>query len=139
MSNDLATMWAKGLASGTLAFPRCTACGAWNWYPLPRCGCCQSDQIVWREVTPLGSIFIWTRSHHDFVKGGTLAEPAVIALVEMADAPNIRIPCRQGTAGAPPRIGEGVRLEVGRLNGVAVWCYVPQGGVGVLAAEIGAP
>ena len=121
MSDDLETRWAEGLASGRLAFPRCAACAAWNWYPLPQCSRCQSDQLEWVEVAPLARIFSWTRAHYDFLKGGALAEPAVIALVEITEAPEIHLPVRQLVAGAPPVIGTLVRLEVAQ----AIWCSAP--------------
>ena len=125
MSDDLETRWEQGLASGRLAFPRCAACGAWNWYPLPQCSRCQSDQLEWAEVAPLARIYSWTRAHYDFLMGGALAEPAVIALVEIADAPEIRLPVRQLAAGAQPVIGEMVHLEVAQSGGRAIWCYAP--------------
>jgi uncharacterized protein len=139
MNADLDAMWSAGLSNGELAFPRCSACGAWNWYPLPQCGRCQSSQTPWVRVALQGRIFSWTRTHHDFVKGGVLAEPVVIALVEIADAPEIRIPCRQQTAGAPPAIGEPVNLVVGHFEDRTIWCFAPHSERADTAADKGAP
>lgn len=79
--------------------------------------------MLWVNVQPEGQIYSWTLSHHNFVKGVALSEPVVIALVEIAEAPGVRIPCRQEKPGSLPKIGEPVRLEVAVYEGRHVWSF----------------
>lgn len=76
---------------GRLAFPRCESCGRFHWYPMKACPHCRSRDIAWRPVAGNGEIFSWTVVRHAFDPAYRDRLPYVIALVEFADAPGIRL------------------------------------------------
>jgi uncharacterized protein len=74
-----------------LAFPYCRSCGQFHWYPMPRCPHCRGSDIEWRQVSGRGTLFSFTRVMHAFDKSRADALPYVVALVEFADAPGVRL------------------------------------------------
>lgn len=76
---------------GCLAFPCCRSCGKFHWYPMPRCPHCRSKDVAWRAVSGRGTLFSFTRVMHAFDKSRAGALPYVVALVEFADAPGVRL------------------------------------------------
>lgn len=74
-----------------LVLPRCSSCECRFWYPQVTCPHCASSEWAWRNVKPNGSIFSWTVVHHAFSAGLAEAVPFVVGLVELDDAPDIRI------------------------------------------------
>jgi uncharacterized protein len=82
VSADTEFFWA-GAAKGELLCQRCSACGGLRYPPGPACPQCGS--LDWAAV-PLagrGRIFSYVVQHHPLPPGFT--EPAVIALVELAE------------------------------------------------------
>lgn len=75
----------EALADGRLLLPQCSACGAWQWPAVDRCGSCASDNIVWVERAMEGEIFSWTRTWHRFDLTETLDLPFVSVVVAVAD------------------------------------------------------
>jgi len=76
---------------GRLAFPYCRICGKFHWYPMPRCPHCRGNEIEWRQVSGRGQLFSFTRVMHAFDKSRADALPYVVALIEFADAPGVRL------------------------------------------------
>jgi len=74
-----------------LAFPYCTACGRYHWYPMKRCPHCRSNDIEWRPVSGRGQLYSWTVVRHPFDPALAEALPYVVALIEFPDAPGIRL------------------------------------------------
>ena len=83
------------LAQGVLAFPRCAECGRFHWYPMKLCPSCHGMRIGWVAVSGAGSLFSWTVVRQDFDPAVTarfgLRAPYVVALLEFADAPGVRL------------------------------------------------
>ena len=83
------------LARGELAFPRCADCGRFHWYPMILCPSCHGARIGWVAVSGLASLFSWTVVRHDFdpaiIGRFGLRTPYVVALLEFADAPGVRL------------------------------------------------
>ena len=93
-------------AQGRLVFPRCTSCGAFNWYPQPNCAACGGAESDWVEVAPEGRLFSWTivrRALHPPFK--PLA-PYAPVLIEFDQAPGVRLVTRW--------IGDQEALAIGR-------------------------
>jgi uncharacterized protein len=119
----LESVWAASLQSGLLKIPRCCHCHAWNWYPIPNCRSCQHSGFEWIEVGLTGTLYSWTRVHRRFTSF-ELAVPYVVGLVEMADAPGVRIAARLHVgADLVPGIGDAVTLEPARNAGGRHWQY----------------
>lgn len=79
------------LSNSNLRFPYCEACGRFHWYPMIACPNCQSADIIWREITPKGSVYSWTVVRHGFGAAPERPLPNVIALVTFPEAPGIRL------------------------------------------------
>ena len=83
------------LARGILAFPRCGDCGRFHWYPMKLCPFCHRAGIGWVAVSGVASLFSWTIVRHDFdpaaIERYGLRAPYIVALLEFADAPGVRL------------------------------------------------
>ncbi|MEQ9661436.1 MAG: zinc ribbon domain-containing protein [Parasphingopyxis sp.] len=75
------------LREGRLELPQCEGCGRWHWPAVFRCADCGSWDHRWEEQPLTGTVFTWTRTHHDF--GGTagIAKPFVTAIVALDTVP----------------------------------------------------
>ena len=123
--SEFGKRWQHNLEAGVLQLPRCTNCQAWNWYPLPACTHCQTKEFTWQNVATSGRLYSWTRVHRSFVKAD-IALPYIVALVELDDAPSVRLPCRLlDAASGTPRIGGRVLLRPAGSGADAFWGYVP--------------
>ena len=83
--------FAEGLKAGRLSFPCCRDCGKFHWYPMPLCPHCRSAAIEWRAVGGRGRVYSFTVVRHAFEEKWRHALPYVVALVEFADAPGVRL------------------------------------------------
>ncbi len=79
------------LAAGRLCFPYCMKCARFHWYPMPLCPHCQSADLAWREVAGRGTLYSWTEIHHAFDARYTGPLPYIVALIDFADAPGVRL------------------------------------------------
>jgi uncharacterized OB-fold protein len=76
---------------GRLAFPRCRDCGRCHWYPMPRCPHCRSSSLDWHPVAGPGRVYSFTIVRHAFEEKWRPELPYIVALVEFADAPGVRL------------------------------------------------
>lgn len=111
MSNIMAG-WQDALEAGELRFPKCRHCAAWNWYPLPRCRACGSDEFHWTKVEPLGVVHSWTRVHRVFSRDHDLVPPYTVAIIDMTAAAGVRLTCLQRPESPEPVIGDLVELTL---------------------------
>ena len=101
----LETLWREKWKRGVLEIPQCRECAAWNWYPLPACRSCHATAFEWKSVRLAGTLYSWTRVHRDFTGRG-IETPYLVGLVDVGDAPGVRIPCRiRQREGEDPEIG----------------------------------
>ena len=106
-----------GVAAGELRLPRCTACGAWQWYPLPGTAHCPGAAVEWTAVSPMGTVFTFTVVRRPFLPGTTRDDvPVVTILVELDDAPGIRLVSALRD-GIEPRVGMRVTAGFPDLGG----------------------
>ena len=122
MSEAWAAVWNADLARGVLRVPRCTACATWNWYPLLSCRHCGNGEFAWVELAPRGQLHSWTRVHRRFTTW-PIATPYLVGLVELADAPHLRLSCRIEAEGGDPVIGAHGRLEAGCEGEERFWRF----------------
>lgn len=75
------------LRAGHVELPQCKGCGKWHWPAVWRCGQCGSWEHDWHKVDMKGTIFSWTRTHHNF--GGTegFEKPFVSIIVALDQVP----------------------------------------------------
>jgi uncharacterized protein len=88
-----AEYWA-GAARQELRIPFCDRCGAANWYPEERCETCGGEAFSWRTMSGRGRLFSWVVVHRPFLAQYAGDVPFVPALVELEDAPTVRVPTR---------------------------------------------
>lgn len=79
---------------GEVVVPRCRSCGRRHWYPMERCPHCLSDDLDWAPVSPEGTVFSVTTVRYGFTAATRGRTPYGIALVELDDAPEVRLVCR---------------------------------------------
>ena len=81
------------LAAGRLCFPRCADCQRFHWYPMPLCPHCQSSRVNWQQVSGCGTLYSWTEIHHAFDARYKGPLPYIVALIDVSDAPGVRLVC----------------------------------------------
>jgi uncharacterized protein len=87
-----------------LQLQHCGACGAFIYYPRPRCPTCMSDNLTWERVSGRGKLYSYTivrrASTRSFADG-----PYVLAIVELDEGPrmttNLIAPQEQLKIGMP--------------------------------------
>jgi cytochrome P450/uncharacterized OB-fold protein len=94
-----------GVAAGELRLPQCERCGQWQWYPLPDVPHACGGQLVWRAVRPQGTVFTHTTVRRPFLPDDTSSVPYTSCLVELDDAPGVRL---------VGRLADGAAVEVGQ-------------------------
>ncbi|MBZ5735301.1 OB-fold domain-containing protein [Nocardioides sp. TRM66260-LWL] len=105
-ADDVDAPYWDGLARGVIALPRCAACDVWRTPGRVRCASCWSDEVLWQEVAPRGSVYSWIRTHRDVMSELDVRAPYVTVLVALDDAP-IRL-LGMLSADASVRIGDRV-------------------------------
>jgi uncharacterized OB-fold protein len=103
-------------AEGRLALPACSACGAWQWYPLDGRPCHPDAPLEWRDVPGTGRVFTFTRVERAFLPSGS-EPPHTVALVELdgVEGPRL-VTCIVGEGSDDVAIGDRVRLSPTRFD-----------------------
>ena len=83
--------WWDAAADHRLVVQRCGGCGARRHPPAPVCAECSSTDVGWDEVGPRGTVYTFTIVRQPFLPGTEDVVPYVVAAVELADAPGVRI------------------------------------------------
>lgn len=79
----------EGLARGELVLPRCSSCGAWEWYPSLSGPSCADAEYEWITLSGTGTVFSFVRVRRAFLPDGQV--PYVVALIEPDGAPGVRL------------------------------------------------
>lgn len=87
---DLAPYW-QAAREGRLVVRHCVACDRLLWPPRPTCGDCGSLIHEWREVSPRGQLFTYTVVGHTTLPVFRDLTPYVVGVVEIEDAPGVRM------------------------------------------------
>jgi uncharacterized OB-fold protein len=104
-------------AAGKLAICRCKACRVWLQPPLERCRLC-GEETEFEQVSGEGTICSFTVVRHPAVPGYLEDLPYIVAMVELAEQEDLRLPSRLLDAKpGETRIGQRVRLEITDLRG----------------------
>ncbi|MBN9097938.1 MAG: hypothetical protein J0I49_07480 [Pseudonocardia sp.] len=86
----LQEFWAAA-RTGHLVFPRCTACGRYQWYPQAMCPACRAMAFAWDEVAPDGYVFSHTTLRRSFVPGADGQQARHIVLVKFLHVPGVTL------------------------------------------------
>ena len=82
--------WA-GASRSELLIPRCTACGAYAWYPVARCRRCGEGGFAWTRMSGRGRLFSWVVVRRAFLPAFARKVPFVAALVALDEEPAVRL------------------------------------------------
>ena len=81
----------EGAREGVLRVQRCDSCGGHQWGPEWMCHRCQSFDVGWVDVDPVGTIYSWERSWHPVHPALADQGPYVVVLVELAHVDGVRM------------------------------------------------
>jgi uncharacterized protein len=104
-----------GVARGRLELPRCRDCGRWVWYPADRCPGCGRLGLDWTPIAGTGTVFTFTVVHRSFISPAPLDRPFAVGLVELDEAPGVRLVGLLG--GDPGAVGIGTAVRVAFIEG----------------------
>lgn len=78
-------------ARGQLRIQACTACGELRFPPRPCCPRCQSFEREWQRMSGRGRVWSYVRPHPPLLPAYAAQAPYNAVVVELADAPRIRL------------------------------------------------
>lgn len=84
----------EGAARSELRLPRCTACGAWIWYPRPACPACGGSGIAWSATAGRGTLFSWAVVRRALWAPYAPFVPYATGLVALEEDPSVRLVTR---------------------------------------------
>ncbi|MER6099539.1 OB-fold domain-containing protein [Streptomyces sp. NPDC001728] len=128
IDEDGAPFW-EYTARGELRVQSCADCGELRFPPRPCCPHCRSFASEWRLMSGRGRIWSYVLPHPPLLPEYAAQAPYNAVLVELADAPHIRL---VGNVVASPhaplnsvdparlRIGAGVKVAFTETGGLAV-------------------
>ncbi|MFH9726962.1 Zn-ribbon domain-containing OB-fold protein [Streptomyces sp. NPDC017254] len=125
---DGAPFW-EYAAQGELRVQSCADCGELRFPPRPCCPHCQSFASEWRPMSGRGRIWSYVLPHPPLLPEYAAQAPYNAVIVELADAPRIRLVGNVVAAPDAPlnsvdparlRIGAPVRVAFAEIDGVTV-------------------
>ncbi len=130
IDEDGAPFW-EFTARGELRIQACAEdhCGELRFPPRPCCPHCQSFATTWRRMSGRGRIWSYVLPHPPLLPDYAAQAPYNAVLVELADAPRVRLAGNVVTAPDAPlnsldparlRIGAPVRVAFTEIDGIAV-------------------
>jgi len=118
VDEDGAPFWGYA-AQGELRVQTCTDCAEPRFPPRPCCPHCQSFASEWRQVSGRGRIWSYVVPHPPLLPDYAELAPYNVIVVELADAPRIRLvgnlvtgPDAPLNSLPPERIRIGARVQV---------------------------
>lgn len=85
------TLFWEGTLQSELRIQCCQQCGELRFPPRPMCPLCQSQSSVWRPVSGRGKIWSFAAPASPLLPAFEKLTPYVVALVELAEAPGLRM------------------------------------------------
>lgn len=76
----IAPLW-QAASRGEFSLPRCSDCGAFDWYPKGQCGQCGSGAIDWTPLSGRATLFSWAVVNRALHKPLAPIAPYVSAIV----------------------------------------------------------
>ena len=79
-SGPIAPMW-QAAQRREFSLPRCTVCGAFDWYPSGQCGQCNGSDIAWSPLSGRATLFSWAVVNRALHKPLAPIAPYISAIV----------------------------------------------------------
>ncbi|MEV0964459.1 MULTISPECIES: Zn-ribbon domain-containing OB-fold protein [unclassified Streptomyces] len=118
IDEDGAPFW-QYAAQGQLRIQACASCDELRFPPRPCCPHCQSFHSTWRRMSGRGRIWSYVLPHPPLLPGYAEQAPYNAVVVELADAPHIRLVGNVVAAAdaplnsvGPERLGVGAPVRV---------------------------
>ncbi|MGD9796533.1 MAG: Zn-ribbon domain-containing OB-fold protein [Acidimicrobiia bacterium] len=89
--SDKTRFYWDGAREGRLLVLRCAACGRWQHPPDVGCPGCLGDDLVPTEMSGRGAIYSYSVVRQAFDPAFVSQLPFVVALVELEEAPSVRM------------------------------------------------
>lgn len=89
LTNANRDFW-QGGKNGSLLVPRCQVCRHWFLSPALVCPFCLSSDVRSEPTSGRGRVAAFTVNHQQWIPGRTV-DPYVIAIIELAEEPGLRI------------------------------------------------
>ncbi len=83
--------WWQAAAEHRLVVQACAACGATRHPPGPRCPCCRSADVEWRDLSGRGAVYSYTVVHQAFVPALGDRLPYVVAAIDLDGGDGVRL------------------------------------------------
>jgi uncharacterized protein len=80
VDGPIAPLW-QAASRREFRLPRCSACGAFDWYPKGRCGVCGGSSIEWTRLSGRATLFSWAVVNRALHKPLAPIAPYVSAIV----------------------------------------------------------
>jgi len=90
-ADGLSAPYWNGLRENKLMVQRCKACNKFQWGPEWICHSCNSFDMGWEEVNPVGRIYSWTRVWHPTHTALNDRGAYIVVVVELPGADGIRM------------------------------------------------
>ncbi|WP_371579317.1 Zn-ribbon domain-containing OB-fold protein [Streptomyces sp. NBC_01314] len=90
VDDDGAPFWGYA-AQGELRIQACADCGELRFPPRPCCPHCRSFATEWRQVSGRGRVWSYVLPHPPLLPDYAEQAPYNVVLVELTDAPRIRL------------------------------------------------
>ena len=84
MTPTSAPFWAA-LGEGRVVLQQCDGCGAWVFYPRPRCPLCLSAALSWKPVSGRATLTTWTHCSRPTAPPFTALAPQTLAVVTLEE------------------------------------------------------
>jgi len=105
-----APLW-QAAARGEFALPRCSDCGAFDWYPKGQCRQCHGRNIGWTPLSGRATLFSWALVKRALHKPLAPIAPYVSAIVQIDEDRATRFVTRLVDCD-PAALHVGMALEV---------------------------
>jgi uncharacterized OB-fold protein len=90
LDDDSRPFW-EAAARGELVVQACADCGLRRFPPRPMCAECHSLATTWQPLAGEGTVWSYVVAHPPLLPAFMPDAPYLVAIVEMTDAPGIRI------------------------------------------------
>lgn len=117
-------LW-EALQGGRIEFQRCQRCGHAWLPPRAECPACLAGEWRWEEPGGRGELASWVVYHRAFHPALRDLVPYAVAVVALAEGPQMVAALEWPPGAAEPRCGAAIRLGTIERGGVTLACARP--------------
>ncbi len=95
-----------------LAFPKCSTCGTFAWYPMTHCPDCRTKTFEWTDVGGHGVIDSFTVVRRAFLPGTSVNLPHYVLRLTFDDVPRVALISALADRRQASSVRVGARVEM---------------------------